>query len=59
MNFILSLLLFLVWIWGVVITIKYWDEIPLWAKVLAILGILTGGGPFTILIVYIGWATNS
>ena len=48
------------WIWGLVITYNYWNKIPIWAKVLAILGLLTGGGGlFTVIIVYIGRAVNS
>ena len=47
------------WIWGLVIPYKYWNVIPLWAKILAVLGLLSGGGGlFTVIIVYIGWAVN-
>ncbi len=30
------------WIWGLVVTIIYWNEIPLWAKILAIIGLCGG-----------------
>lgn len=45
-----------IWIWALVVTIKYWDQIPPWAKVLALVGLLTGiGGPILSLVaVYIG-----
>lgn len=45
-----------IWIWAVVVTIKYWNVLPVWAQVLAIVGLLTGvGGPImTLIVVYIG-----
>ena len=58
MNIILSFILFVFWIWGILITIKYWGELPTWAKVLAILGIILYGGPFTVIVVYIGRSVN-
>ena len=54
-----SLVLIALWIWGLVITIKYWNEIPLWAKILAIIGLVTGFGPLlTIIVVYVGLAVR-
>ena len=49
------LIVITLWIWGLVVTIKYWDFIPTWAKVLALIGLLTGiGGPaLTLIVVYI------
>ena len=48
------------WIWGLYLTVTYWDDIPVWAKILAVLGLLSGGGGFfTVFIVYLGWAVNS
>jgi predicted PurR-regulated permease PerM len=54
--FLLLLVVGLVlWIWALVVTIKYWDQLPTWAKVLAILGLFTGfGGPvLTLIVVYV------
>jgi len=49
-----------IWIWAVVVTIKHWNQLPVWAQVLAIIGLLTGvGGPvMTLIVVYIGKGTN-
>jgi hypothetical protein len=49
--FIISISIF---IWAVVVTIKYWNILPDWAKILAIIGLLTGiGGPImTLIVVY-------
>lgn len=44
-----------IWIWALVITIMYWNNLPTWAKVIGILGLVTGIGPVvTIIVVYIG-----
>ena len=45
-----------IWIWALVITIKYWKVIPPWAQVIAIIGLVSGvGGPVaTIIAVYVG-----
>lgn len=49
---------FIIWIWALVVLIKYWKMLPDWAKVLGIIGvlpILPGGGPIiTLIAVYIG-----
>jgi hypothetical protein len=43
------------WIWAFIITIQFFSEIPIWAQILAILGLLGFGGPIlTIIVVYIG-----
>jgi hypothetical protein len=43
------------WIWALIITIQFFSEIPIWAQILAILGLLGFGGPIlTIIVVYIG-----
>jgi len=43
-----------IWIWALVVTIQFWHFIPVWAKVLALVGLLTGvGGPvLTLIVVY-------
>ena len=67
-------LLMTLWIWALVVTIKYWKEISLWAKIIAILGLLfnisisislskgaitTGSGSLiTLLVVYISRSLN-
>ena len=53
MLFIISLA---VWIFALVLLIKYWKNIPEWAKVLGVIGIIsTVGGPImTIIVVFIG-----
>ena len=56
---ILAILIILIvpalYIWALVITIKYWNEMETWAKVLALIGILTpfGGPLMTIIVVYL------
>ena len=54
--FVLLLLASLgIWIWAIVVTVKFWNKIPDWAKVLAIIGLVTGiGGPvMTLIVVYV------
>ena len=51
--FVISLI---TWIWAVVILVKYWSQLPSWAKVLGIIGVLPiipGGQILTIIVVYI------
>ena len=50
-----DLILIILWIWGLLITIKFWKEIPTWAKVLAIIGLVVPflGPVLTIIVVYI------
>jgi hypothetical protein len=50
--FLISLAIF---IWAVFVTIKFWKVLPLWAQVLAIIGLVTGfGGPImTLIVVYL------
>ena len=43
------------WIWALVVTVKYFNVIPLWAQILGILGLVGFGGPIlTLIVVYIG-----
>ena len=43
------------WIWGLVVTIKYFKVLPVWAQILGILGLVGFGGPIlTLIVVYIG-----
>jgi hypothetical protein len=45
---------FAVWIWALIVTMKYWESLPQWALVLAVIGLVTGfGGPvMTLIVVY-------
>ena len=54
LTFFVILLAF--WIWALVATVKFWDFLPTWARVLALVGLLTGiGGPLlTLIAVYVG-----
>jgi len=43
------------WIWALVVTVKYFDVLPPWAKILAVLGLVGFGGPvLTLIAVYVG-----
>jgi hypothetical protein len=53
----LLILSFVVFVWALIITVMYWDQIPLWSKIIAILGLVVVGAPgpiITIIVVYIG-----
>jgi len=56
---IIALLLFLtigIWIWGLVVLIKYWKRLPSWAKALGVIGllpILPLGPVVTLICVYV------
>jgi len=56
---IIGLLLFLtigIWIWGLVVLIKYWKHLPSWAQVLGVIGllpILPLGPVVTLICVYV------
>ena len=56
---IIGLLLFLtigIWIWGLVVLIKYWRHLPSWAQVLGVIGllpILPLGPVITLICVYV------
>ena len=65
------LLLLTLWIWALVVTIIYWKEISLWAKIIAIIGLVFNvsigtdvhyifktGSIFTLLVVYISRGLN-
>ena len=53
---VLGLISFVIWIWAIVVTVKYWNVLPSWAKVLAIIGLLPipVGPILTLIVVYIG-----
>lgn len=48
------------WIWALVVTIKYFKVLPIWAQILGILGLVGFGGPIlTLIVVYIGKSMGS
>lgn len=54
---ILLLLVFGLWVWSVVLLVRNWSQLHVWAQVLGILGILSMnplGALFTILLVCVG-----
>ena len=48
---VITILVLILWAWAVTDTIRYWNDIPDWAKIVAILGLVTGIGPAVTLIV--------
>ena len=47
---------FIIWIWALVITIKHWDNLPDWARVVCVIGllpVLPGGPIITLVVAYI------
>ena len=45
------------WIWGLVVTLKYWKMLPNWAQIFAVLGLIPGlpfGPVVTLIVVYVG-----
>ena len=51
------LIAIVIWIWAIVVLIKYWKMLPDWAKVVGLLGVLpiVPLGPIvTLIVVYIG-----
>jgi hypothetical protein len=47
-----------IWIWALVVTVKYWNILPVWAQIISVIGLLpTGVGPIiSLIVVYIGKA---
>ena len=57
---VILVLAFALWIWALVVTVKYWDVLPDWAKVLSVLGLLGFvGPPLTLVVVYAGKGSSS
>ena len=48
-------IVFALWIWALVVTIKYWNVLPSWAQIIAILSLIgmLGGPVVTLIVVYI------
>ena len=54
-TLILVVIALALWIWALVVTIKYFNLVPVWAQILAVLGLLGFGGPIlTLIVIYIG-----
>ena len=54
---VLVLISLAIWIWGLVVTLKYWKKLPSWAQIFAVLGLLPVlplGPVVTLIVVYIG-----
>jgi len=46
-----------IWIWAVIVLVKYWKMLPDWGKVLGLIGVLPvlpGGPIMTLIVVYVG-----
>ena len=58
-NLTLVIILFiglLVWSWAIYATITYWNDVPNWVQIIALLGLFTNvlGGPFvSIILIYV------
>src|SRR3990167_591496 len=49
------ILLLILWIWALSVLILYWYQLPAWAQIIGVLGLLSGMGPVvTLVVVYIG-----
>lgn len=45
----------LIWIWALYVLIKFWDNLPIWAKIIGVIGVLPiipGGCIVTLVVVY-------
>jgi hypothetical protein len=52
---ILLLINIIIFIWAIIILVKYWNILPSWSQIIGIIGLFTGFGPLlTIIVVYIG-----
>lgn len=58
MVFIIAIV---IWVWALSATIKFWHLLPVWAQVLAIIGLVSGvGGPvMTLVVVYVAKESNN
>jgi hypothetical protein len=56
MGILFFVIALIIWIWAIVVTVKYWKQLPTWSRVLSVIGLVTGvGGPFmNLIVVYIG-----
>lgn len=55
LGILIIVLALALWIWALIVTIKYFNVLPVWAQILSILGLVGFGGPIlTLIVVYIG-----
>jgi hypothetical protein len=53
--FILLVVLLVVWLWALYALIRYWSVIPLWAKLIGIIGLCSyalGGPVISLIVIY-------
>lgn len=53
---ILLLISMAIWVWAIVVLVKYWKKLPDWAKVVGVLGVIPSiplGPVVTLIVVYI------
>ena len=50
----LILLSAFLWVWGIMVLVRYWSILPEWAQILGLVGLLGFGGPIlTLIVVYV------
>jgi len=42
----------LLWVWGLLALIEFWDKLYDWAQILSVVALVTGAGPISLLITY-------
>ncbi len=53
--FIILLVLLVLWLWALYALIRFWSDIPLWAKLIGIIGLCTyalGGPVISLIVIY-------
>jgi hypothetical protein len=53
--FIVLLVLLVLWLWALYALIRYWSDIPLWAKLIGIIGLCSyavGGPVISLIVIY-------
>jgi hypothetical protein len=53
--FIVLLVLLVLWLWALYALIRFWSDIPLWAKVIGIIGLFSyaiGGPVISLIVIY-------
>jgi hypothetical protein len=55
LGILIIIIALVLWVWALVVTVKYFSVLPIWAQILSILGLVGFGGPvLTLIVVYIG-----
>jgi hypothetical protein len=42
----------ILWVWGLLALIEFWDKLYDWAQILSVVALVTGAGPISLLITY-------